>query len=352
MLRNIVTIRSLVFAAILIFYTGCGESPPFDLESVSRKTKPPLTVDAIAIEKVESIIETVTYFGQLQPNRQAVLGFGVAGNIDSIPAIGERFAKGDSMASLVEAADLEVQKAGIEQNMETARTNGQSVEQLQIQLRNIETALSGSRIKAPFDCVIAEVMTFESGLIESRKPAIRIFELSRPNIEIGLPRRVAQWINDQQSYNFVIEGSARQAKYLRRSVKENPVGSLTLWFELTDVQGLNATFGSTVECRFNLRSDLSGYWVPLASLRRSGEGVWSVFSVAPSTQTQSATGTVEQRLVTIKKFDGSRVLIDGNLNLNTLVIAAGGHRVVSGQTVSINSIDPASSVARKTGVDP
>jgi len=258
---------------------------------------------------------------------------------------------------------LTQRKSAIEQNLlaakavaqDTPRTAQQETQiaSLEAERAAIDSEISKTQIVAPFECVVAELLATQGGLTEGRKAAIKIVEVARPNVEIDLPRRIAQWINSQQSYSFLINGSVKQGTLLRRSVTENPVGNSTFWFELQQAEGMDALFGSTVECRFNLRTDATGFWVPLSALSHRGKGIWSVMVLAEG-QGDSAVGLneVQRRLVEVKQVEEQRALIDGGVASGDLVIAAGLHRVVAGQKVKMNLIQARTTVASKPGSEP
>lgn len=150
----------------------------------------------------------------------------------------------------------------------------------------------------------------------------------------------------------MIGGVAKQGRLLRRGVTENPVGNTTLWFTLADVEGVEAAFGSTVECRFNISNENSGYWVPIVALNRSGRGIWSVMTVVPNDGANQGLGTVQNKIVQVQQFDDQRVLVTGSIAPDELIIAEGRHRIVAGQTVGINPVDPDASVARNSDSEP
>ena len=342
------------FTAIAwITLAGCDNSFPGRPANVSRKTKPPLTVNAVEVQRVDSTTETVTYFGSLEPNRQAYLGFGTGGNIDSMPAIGDRFAQDDQIASL-KLTEVEQQRSTLEQNIEAATSSQQNalVESLQAELAQINASIAAGQITAPFDCAIAETFAFDGGLVEGKKRAVKVVELGQPNVQISLPRRVARWINPQGSYTFVIGAVAKQGQLLRRGVTEDPVGNTEMWFTLVDVEGIEAAFGSTVECRFNISNESSGYWVPVAALNRSGRGIWSVMVIVPFEDAEQGLGTVQNKIVQVQQIDDQRVLVIGPIAPGELVVAEGRHRIVAGQTVGINAVNPESSVARNPEIEP
>ena len=332
---------------------GCDQTVQPASRTVIRRTKQPLSVNAVEIQRVESTVEMVTYFGTLEPNRQAILGFPVGGNVKKMAAVGDRIFASEVIASL-EVAELEQQQSTLQRNLESARSAQQTaqVESIQAELAQVNAAISASQITAPFDCAVDTVFAASGGLIESRKPVVKVVELAKPHVKIGLPRRVAQWIAPDDEYYFMIAKQRKPGKLLRRGVTETPAGLSTLWFVLDDLQGVNASFGASVECRFNLPKERSGFWVPLTALHRSGQGIWSVMLIErQDIDADPNLGEATKRLVEVKQFDDKRVLIDGSFTPGDLIIADGGHRVVAGQPVVINSINPESAVARKPGSD-
>ena len=336
---------------MLFALCGCDEPSQIGKRTVSRVTKQPLTVNAIELERVSSTVKTATFFGTLEPNRQAFLGFGIAGNIDKLAAVGDRFSK-DGQIAVLDTTELRQQRTEIEERIEAAKTSQQiqQVPALEAQLKQVEASISASQITAPYDCAIAEVFSFQTGLVEGKKPVLKVVELAQPNVKIDLPRRVARWIEPETQYFFVIANSLKQGTFLRKSVTESSLGSSTFWFELNDVDDVEAAFGMTVECRFNLRIEQTGFWIPITALNRSGKGIWSVMVVEQAGEQNL--GSVVKRLVQVTQFEDNRVLIDGPVNPGDLVIADGIHRIVSGQRVEINTVRPDSSVASNPGSVP
>ena len=357
-------VQKLIAAALIVLIvsieSGC-DSLNLQSPTVTGKPGKPPTVNALAVKRVEYTIETATYFGTLQPKRQAYLGFGVGGEIEKMASVGERFKKGDQIATL-SASELQDQRSNIAQNLEAAKSSQQdaTVATLEAELATIDAAISQTTITAPFDCVVAELLSFSGGLIEGQKPSLKIVDVTGPNVRINLPRRVAQRINSQDYYYFVINGSVKQGNLLRKSVTEDPIGNTTLWFQLEETAGVDATFGATVECRFNLRSDESGFWIPIEALNHNGQGIWSIMVLQPLAeqsdnrveQFDKGLARVQKRLVEVKQVEDKRVLIDGSINPGEFVIADGLHRVVIGQTARMNTINPQTTVARNPGTEP
>ena len=134
----------------------------------------------------------------------------------------------------------------------------------------------------------------------------------------------------------------------KRQVEEVAAGSKTVWLAIqSDLEQIPWAFGQTVEVRFNLTSDRSGYWVPLSSLNQDASGLWSLYvierqasgeplivDVSPDVETQ----TVMKKIVGLLQLQNNWALVDGALSDDEMIVVNGTHRVVSGQAVQTSDV--------------
>ena len=318
-------------------FIGCQNDLNEQLVTDSQ-TDQPVTVNAIAVERVSSTITTSTYFGALQPNRERILRFNKPGSVATIAKPGQAFETGATLADL-NVVDQQQQKTQLESRLQLARNSGQitQVEQLEEQLRQLEASATAGRIEAPFAGIVSDVYLSIDSASNAGTPALKIVDMVDPKVQINLPRRIANWIErENMQITFVIDEKPYQGALDRKSVSQNPAGSTTVWFTLTgNVTENDWTFGQSVEARFDFEESNSGFWLPLSAVQRAGPGLWSVLAVNYQATEQNELGKLQKRIVEVKKFADDQVFVDGNLNDDEYVVADGRHRVVPNQQVNV-----------------
>ena len=329
-------IKYSVIATIMVASAiGCDSSGNRNDKLTQDKNL--VTVNAIEIKKIDDAVETATYFGILEPNRQRLVGFAVPGELESVAEIGSTVTVGQTLAKL-KSTDLEQKKQSLESQIQQLGNNaGEQSTQLRNQLDSINRQLATRIIVAPYDSIISDTFTESGSLVQANSRVLKILESQKPNVKINLPKRIANWISPDQTIKFLIDDKAKQGTLKRKDITENPVGSTTVWLSITsELNDTNWTFGQAVEVRFAQPSGDSGFWLPTSSLSRSTDGVWSVFVlVTDDSSDQSDIAQVERRLVRIVQTQDSRVLAQGSLDENELIVENGLHRIVNGQRVKI-----------------
>ena len=97
----------------------------------------------------------------------------------------------------------------------------------------------------------------------------------------------------------------------------------------SDLTTSNFYLGQTVEARFVFPTPDSGYWLPLSSLRKNSNGLWSVFVVQRNRNTEldeEPTSLVKQQIVEIVRLRDEEALVSSELK-NAFVVQNGLHRI-------------------------
>lgn len=308
---------------MVLCVSGCREQ--VDLVPVSAK--PPVAVNALTLSKVNETVRTATYYGTLVPNRTITVEFTAPGKISSIVPPGKSVSTGDLLAEL-NVDVLEKQKQSLQSQIAQAQAENE-IQQLQQRVAGIDEEIQARRIVAPFDCIVDETFVYENSLVQPRLPILRVIDSTNPKIEIDLPSRVARFVDAELEIYFVLDDQGVAGRLAEKSRKE-VAGSVSCKFDIDeDLSGVNYRFGQTVEVRFNFRTNKSGYWVPISSLDRSGEGIWSLLVV----ETEGESSFVATRTVSIVQVNDDQALVDGDRLDGVLAISNGIHRVALGQKV-------------------
>ena len=330
----------LLFTMLSVCASGCERtSTPPDLTTERPSTK----VNVLRLERVEQTNHSAIFFGTLTPSRQRRLGFGKAGILETVAAVGSQVPAGELLCEL-DQADLKRRQAEILQSLKSLERQlgnfaAQQRASNESQLREVNAQLESGRQLAPYDCVVADVLVDQGSVVGPRTPVIRIVETANPDVEINLPRHVADSMKVGDKLKAMLGETTIDCDVQRKSIEEELPGSQLLLLRVTSsLDNLNWAFGQTVAVRFDLLTENTGYWIPSQALVREGNGLWSVFAVDPANDlslgtTGSSSPRVARKIVEVIQIDEDRVLIEGRFTDGELVIANGAHRVVPGQTV-------------------
>ncbi len=327
----------VLLLACLLNVFGCQNSGS---NAVLDRSDEPLSVNVIELQRTDNSIKTASYFGILKPAASRTLGFGTAGRLDSIVAVGRRVLK-DQVIAEMDSQDLQEQKESLQERLSQAQTAGQ-VEQasvLQSQINAIDEQIQAATLTAPFDCFVEETLAFEGSLVPARSAVVRIVDAENLIVEIQLPRRIERWVQSTQQIIFIADEQTLAGTLREKAISEKPTGTIMVRFDVlssSSVDSLN--FGQTVEAKFNFETNESGYWIPIDALSRSHDGVWSVF-VLTEQQSGKDGFTVTRKLVSVKQLMDQFALIESEFDDDVQIVANGLHRVVPGQSVEPNLIE-------------
>ncbi len=344
-----------VLAAIcLLPFSGCDVAS--NATAVGESLTEPaavLTVNVLRIRRDEQVVKTAVYFGKLIPNRQTQLSFARAGRIKTVfYRVGEKIPQGEKLVELDQGL-LEERKASLEDLLETAEQKPeagdpdpipdqqtQQVQQLKAQLRQVESDLAEGTIVAPYSCIVVTNHVESGALVTPQNRAVEIIEDVNPLVEASLPRKIADALSINQSVWIVVGGQAVQAQIKTKSPVETPAGSKTISLEISsELDGVAWSFGQTVEIRFFMPSDSSGYWLPFSALHREAGGLWSALVAKPksgganSEPQNNRSSKVTRKTLELIHLEDDWVLVQGAVGDGDEVIVNGSHRVVPGQIV-------------------
>ena len=325
----------VIFPKLLLFsVAGCnrGSTPEFSLSD----PKMPLTVNVFRPSKTESAIKTASYFGNLEPNRRITVGFTVGGKIKSIAQNRQSIAK-DQIIAQLEDSDLVDKRNELQTRLEQLRSELRetaNTQQLEAQIATLDQQIQQRKLLAPFDCFIERQLANGNTLVGPNSPVVQIAEAVDPKIKINLPRRVANVIYPGNEFFFVLGGELIKGQLKEQAMSENPPGCIATWFDVnSDLSNIEFAFGQSVEIKFVLPTGVSGYWLPLSSLRQSSNGLWSVFFIEQKGDWKH----IRQQLVTIDQIRDDAALVTDDL-ADKLVVLNGIHRVVNNQQVETNLV--------------
>ena len=150
----------------------------------------------------------------------------------------------------------------------------------------------------------------------------------------SLPRSAAALVDVGQSIYVSIGSEDRVATLTAKSPLQDPTASQRILLEFNeDLPDDSWAFGQIVEIRVLVRTNVSGYWLPLSALQREADGLWSALLAVPIDESEDSGSRIERRMLEIVQLERDFALVRGSLADGDLVVVNGTHRIVPGQQV-------------------
>ncbi len=353
--------RLFVIACALtstLLLTGCQE------EEINAEVK-----DVIRPVKLASIGHqsvSVRYFpAEFVASQETDLAFRVSGELEQLPVTeGETVVKGQVLAALDDqdfllnvkqrqtAYDLArlqyeriramvVQKAATQAQLDEVKT---SMDQAETALEQAQNQLAYSKIKAPYDGVIARVYADNYEFVSARAPIVKLENAETIDVRFQVPEDlVARIRKDNTSYlpKVVVEsvpGKVFEARYKEHSTNPDPSTKgydVILTMPRPDPDSVTLLPGMTAEVQVNVNEMLGdpAFWlVPVEAVFMDeskpvdGEER-SVWVYNPENH------LISKRAVTIGELQGNMIQVTSGLSEGEQIVAAGAHAIKDGMEV-------------------
>ena len=222
------------------------------------------------------------------------------------------------------------------------------VKQLEANINDIEVSIAKSTIKAPFSGTIAARNLDEGTVVNAGQSVVRLTEDGKPEVEIGVPVKVASQLTLGSQKQVQIQGKTYSAKVASILPEINPsTRTRTVVLELEQSLGRLIAPGEIARLIIPQTVAKRGYWLPVTALMRAERGLWSVYALGNKSEnnilerdilenktSEKNTYRVERRDIEVLHTDNKRVLVRGSLQPGDRLIVDGTQRIVSGQLVA------------------
>jgi len=172
----------------------------------------------------------------------------------------------------------------------------------------------------------------DEGMIAAPGQAVfELVETARMEARIGVPAEVADMLEENERYELRADGLSVPAK-LRKvtGVVDADARTVQTVFDLAQDGAVAA--GTVLRLALDRKVEERGSWVPVAALRESARGLWSVMIAAPD---DAGSGwTARARLVEVVHVNGPRAYVRGALDEGDRVIVDGLERITPGLPVA------------------
>ncbi|WFE89305.1 efflux RND transporter periplasmic adaptor subunit [Roseibium porphyridii] len=316
---------------------------------------------------------TRSFVGRLEPARRTDLGFELSGTVREIQVDeGGSVQKGDIIAVL-DTRSLEAERRRQQANRQATESDRElaqltldrrtklkdsghvsdqvldearlslsrldaSLAQIDAAIEAIEISLDKSVLRAPFDGHIGERLLDEGATVAPGQAVLRVLESARPTVRIGLAPEVVDRLQHEDTYEIrigdVIYAAALSGLRPDLETRTRTVESL---FELENSTAAPG-FGRLAELSLTERIASEGYWVPTTALKEGPRGLWTLLTVVSlSSEGAAVEYKVAREAVEVIHADGGRSFVRGTISKNSVIVAKGVHRVVTGQSVRLAS---------------
>lgn len=242
----------------------------------------------------------------------------------------ERLRQQEKLAALNEARlkDLIAHDAASQQDYDQAATN---LAVIKAEIRQLETTIDKTRIRAPFSGKIGIIRTYPGALVSPNAPLTTIVDDAQIKVEFSVPEKYASLVNTGSRQSFTIEGDSTQYNatviskesfvdhdtrtLLIRAIAANPKSKLVA--------------GQSAHLAIALHTTNDALQIPSQSLMPSSQG-YSVFLLK--------NGKAQITPVTVGQRDTERVQIMKGIQAGDTVIISNQLRLSPGADVRVVNV--------------
>lgn len=343
--------------------------------NIAHATVLPVVAQRIRLQKGYEVKRI--FVGRVEAARRSAVGFELGGMLHTVwvdegdvVSQGQRLARLDttrlearrqeSIAALEEArANLALAQAtferfegvvsaggvsrqGLDEAQEAYRAAQAGVELARSRVATSNVDLAKSELQAPFAGVVIRRRMDEGQVVAAGEPVFELMEEGRPEVRIGIAGQLVDSLQVGQIQTIRI----RKQHFPARVKAILPVrGATTRTVDVIltlDDRAPTIRPGDLATLTLTASVSKPGYWLPLDALSEGPRGLWTVYGLKTVGDDLSlpkdgseATYEIIPHLVEILYEESDRVFARGTLQADTLVVAAGLHRIVPGQLVHL-----------------
>jgi len=365
--------RGLVRGGVTVaFIAAAGGAGVLGYGALSARTAevsgpdpaPATSVAPIAIELTDSLTLARVFTGQFEASQETVLGFEEAGTLAAVHVReGDRVAAGEVIATLdtrllqAERQRLLASRDALAAQVELARlTNdrqqalwqaghvpAQRADEAALQLAQheaqlaemaaavagVEVRLGNAEIRAPFAGRVGARVSDTGTVLSPGAAVVTLLETGAARFRVGLDPTLAASLDPETEVTI---RSGLQVFTARLSELSPALDAATrsqiAVFDLTS--DAMPPSGAAGEMTLDQHIQSTGAWVPISALRQGPRGTWLLLTVEGTEQPVVGSEAAE-----ILHLDAGRAFVRGSFTDGTLVLPAGTHRVVPGETVRL-----------------
>ncbi|OQP58883.1 efflux RND transporter periplasmic adaptor subunit [Niastella populi] len=340
----------LLSFSIIAFFDACtsraNQSEPAASAAIAAAPGIPADVHVVSPGAVQQLIEIA---GTLAANQEVSISSELTKKVVSVPVKeGHRVAKGallfqlddadlraqmerlrqqEKLAALNEARlkDLIAHDAASQQDYDQAATN---LAVLKAEIRQLETTIDKTRIRAPFSGRIGIIRTYPGALVSPNAPLTTIVDDAQIKVEFAVPEKYANLVNPGNRQLFTVEGDSTRynATVISKESFVDPGTRTLLVRAIAANPNSKLVAGQSAHLAISLHTTNDALQIPSQSLMPSADG-YSVFLVKA--------GRAQLTPVVVGQRDAGRVQVTKGIQAGDTVIVSNQLRLSPGADVRV-----------------
>ncbi|GAB5471487.1 MAG: efflux RND transporter periplasmic adaptor subunit [Rhodospirillales bacterium] len=325
---------------------------------------PPLPVSVAAVELSPGYRYQQRFAGRLEARRSTTLAFERGGLLTEVLVEeGDSLSEGQLVARLdveplqARRAELQAQRAAVVARLELARITTKrqqtlvrqgnaskqrfdearleavaleaEVGSLEAAIRQLDIDIEKSSLIAPYAGRVAARDSDEGAILAAGSPVVELVETGNIEARIGLSPGAAATLEIGRRYPLLIGEETVEGQLLALR-PDMATGTRTVSALFTLIEPAEVFLGELVVLKIGRDVAQPGFWLPLTALVAAPKGLWTAYTVEES---EAGDARVAQEAVWVHHQSGEAVYVSGSLKPGALIVIAGPHRIVPGQTV-------------------
>lgn len=343
----------LLSLPVMIFLNACAsranENAPATGTAIAAAPGIPADVHIVAAGEVKQLIEIT---GTLAANQDVIISSELTKKVVNVPvreghvvskgtllfqlddadlqAQLERLHQQEKLAALNEARlkDLIAHDAVSQQDYDQAATN---LAVLKAEIRQLQTTIDKTRIRAPFAGRIGIIRTYPGALVSPNTPLTTIVDDAQIKLEFSVPEKYANLVIPGNRQVFTVEGDSTHYNATvisKESFVDRSTRTLLVRAIVSNPQN-KLVVGQSGRLAIALRSTNNALQVPSQSLMPSSQG-YSVYLLR--------NGKAQATPVVVGQRDAEHVQITSGIQIGDTVITSNQLRLTPGSDVRIVNV--------------
>jgi membrane fusion protein (multidrug efflux system) len=348
-----ITLLLLLSLPVMVFLNACAsranENAPATGTTIAAAPGIPADVHIVANGEVKQLIEIT---GTLAANQDVIISSELTKKVVHVPvreghvvskgtllfqlddadlqAQLERLRQQEKLAALNEARlkDLIAHDAVSQQDYDQAATN---LAVLKAEIRQLQTTIDKTRIRAPFAGRIGIIRTYPGALVSPNTPLTTIVDDAQIKLEFSVPEKYANLVISGSRQVFTVEGDSTRYNATvisKESFVDRSTRTLLVRAIVSNPQN-KLVVGQSGRLAIALRTTNNALQVPSQSLMPSSQG-YSVYLLR--------NGKAQATPVVVGQRDAEHVQITSGIQIGDTVITSNQLRLTPGSDVRIANV--------------
>jgi RND family efflux transporter MFP subunit len=206
-------------------------------------------------------------------------------------------------------------------------------------IATIDVDLGKTELRAPFDALVTHRSVDQGQVLPAGQPVLTLQQRGHREVRVGVSGRFADAVTVDDEFTVTVAGQTFAGK-VKAVLPVRAASTRTVDVIVALGEGSQRLrTGELARLELTEHIEQSGYWLPLAALAEGNRGLWTSYAVEPlaGAAPLGATHRLVPHTVEILYEESDRVFARGTLQAGDVIVTAGLHRVVPGQTVRLST---------------